>query len=255
VEVAAKRRPCTSSATAPNGALLVPGDGWRRGNLCCNEAKLRAQRRDEVWRIAKGDAVLRSKALGAFGDQHHVRAFFENGAGQADGILDAVQNQRRNRREEWPRPSTDRIAFDLTVEIEMRAIAGVEDGIVFKNDDGGFKWRRGVAASGEDVPADLQGAAAPSLAGFDGVIGNVQAPPWTMRDGSMNSEDCRGEKNLSSWGELRHTEKRALDLEIRAPLKYPGGEPTFPHSYPCSIIGPARLNFRVVRGIGKRGCF
>jgi len=35
--------------------------------------------------------------------------------------------------------------------------------------------RRGVAASGEDVPADLQGAAAPSLAGFDGVMGMSQA--------------------------------------------------------------------------------
>src|SRR5260221_4955705 len=26
--------------------------------------------------------------------------------------------------------------------------------------------------------------------------------------------------------------------------------PTFPHSYPCSIIGPARLNFRVRDGNG-----
>jgi hypothetical protein len=68
----------------------------------------------------------------------------------------------------------------LTVEIEMRAIAGVEDGIVFKNDDGGFNGVEGVAASGEDVPADLQGAAAPSLAGFDGVIGNV--PGATVDD-------------------------------------------------------------------------
>ena len=105
-------------------------------------------------RIAKLDAVLRSKALGAFGDQHHVRTFFKNGAGQADGIPDAMQASDRTRAKSR-RVHHDRIAFNLTVEIEMRAIAGVEDGIVFKNDDGGFDGVEGVATSGEDPPAGL----------------------------------------------------------------------------------------------------
>jgi len=158
---------------SPNGALLVaPVMAGGVGIFAATKPSFALSGRDEVWRIAKGDAVLRSKALGAFGDQHHVRAFFENGAGQADGILDAVQTSDGTGAKSG-RVHHDRIAFDLTVEIEMRAIAGVEDGIVFKNDDGGFNGVEGVAASGEDVPADLQGAAAPSLAGFDGVIGNV----------------------------------------------------------------------------------
>jgi len=77
---------------SPNGALLVaPVMAGGVGIFAATKPSFALSGRDEVWRIAKGDAVLRSKALGAFGDQHHVRAFFENGAGQADGILDAVQ--------------------------------------------------------------------------------------------------------------------------------------------------------------------
>ena len=34
------------------------------------------------------------------------------------------------------------------------------------------------------------------------------------------------------------------------PRKLSRRRPTFPHSYPCSIIGPARLNFRVRDGNG-----
>src|SRR5208282_2252382 len=135
--------------------------------------------RDELLWIAKRDAVLRGKALGAFGDQHHMRAFFKNGAGQADRILDAVQTSNGTGTKSG-RVHDDRIAFDLTVEIEMRAIAGVEDGIVLKNDDRSFDGVEGVSASGENGPAGLQGAAAPNLAGFDGVIGNV--PSATVND-------------------------------------------------------------------------
>lgn len=135
--------------------------------------------RDELLWIAKRDAVLRSKALGAFGDQHHVRAFFKNGAGQADRILDAVQTSDGTGAKSG-RVHDDRIAFDLTVEIEMRAIAGVKDRIVLKNDDGGFDGVEGVAPSGENGPAGLQCAVAPNLAGFDGVIGDV--PGATVND-------------------------------------------------------------------------
>ncbi len=39
-------------------------------------------------------------------------------------------------------------------------------------------------------------------------------------------------------------------LELRALLFYSRRRPTFPHSYPCSIIGPEGLNFRVRDGNG-----
>ena len=135
--------------------------------------------RDEFLWIAKRDAVLRGKALGAFGDEHHVRAFFKNRAGQADGILDAVQPSDGTGTKSG-RIHDDCIAFDLTVEIEMRTIAGVEDGIVLKSDDGGFDGVEGVAVAGDDRPAGLQCAAATILAGLDGFIWDV--PGTTVND-------------------------------------------------------------------------
>jgi len=128
--------------------------------------------RDEVRRIAKGDAVLRGETLGAFGDEHHVRAFFEDRAGGANGILDAMQAgdgagaQRGGVHD-------DGIAFDVPVEVEMRAVTGVEDGIIFESDDGGFNGVERVAPPGKDRPAGLERAAAAGLAGVGGVIGNV----------------------------------------------------------------------------------
>jgi len=108
-----------------------------------------------------------------------MRASFENGAGQAYGILDAVQASDGARAKSG-RVHHDRITFYLTIEIEMRAIAGVEDGIVLENGDGSFDGVKGVAALRENRPADLKGAAAASLARFDGLIGDV--PGATVND-------------------------------------------------------------------------
>ena len=44
--------------------------------------------------------------------------------------------------------------------------------------------------------------------------------------------------------------KKGLSPETEALWKLIRRRPTFPHSYPCSIIGPARLNFRVRDGNG-----
>src|SRR5581483_8235998 len=46
----------------------------------------------------------------------------------------------------------DGVAFDVAVEIEMRAIAGVEDRILFEDDDGGFDGVESGAARGENGP-------------------------------------------------------------------------------------------------------
>src|SRR2546422_6887733 len=39
-------------------------------------------------------------------------------------------------------------------------------------------------------------------------------------------------------------------MRIRPLASLSWRRPTFPHSYPCSIIGPARLNYRVRDGNG-----
>jgi hypothetical protein len=48
-----------------------------------------------------------------------------------------------------------------------------------------------------------------------------------------------------------HTKKKGLNLiAVQALWNLSRRRPTFPHSCPCSIIGPARLNFRVRDGNG-----
>ena len=51
--------------------------------------------------------------------------------------------------------------------------------------------------------------------------------------------------------ELPHSKKKG-SVQRPSPLvlNLSRRRPTFPHSYPCSIIGPARLNFRVRDGNG-----
>jgi hypothetical protein len=123
--------------------------------------------------------MLRSKALGAFGDEHHVRAFFENRARQADGIPDAVK-AGHGASTKSRGVHHDGIAFDLSIQVEVRTVTGVEDRIVFESHDGGFDGVERVAAAREHSPTGLERAPAPDLAGFDGVIGNI--PGATMNN-------------------------------------------------------------------------
>ncbi len=156
------------------------------------------------------------KALGTLGNKHHVRAFFKNGAGQADGILDAVQTSNGTGAQSV-RVHHDRVAFNLTVEIEMRTVAGVKDRIVLKNDDSGFDGVEGVAASGEDRPAGLKCAAAPCLAGFDGVIGNVPSTTMNNQRRKHKQRGLQRRENLSSCAETRPTRKRPRSEERGLP--------------------------------------
>jgi|SRR5580704_6636043 hypothetical protein len=48
----------------------------------------------------------------------------------------------------------------------------------------------------------------------------------------------------------RRGKEKGPDRRIGAFWNLSRRRPTFPHSYPCSIIGPARLNFRVRDGNG-----
>ena len=119
------------------------------------------------------------EAFGAFGDEHHVRAIFQNFAGEADGIANALQRGDRAGAERGA-VHDDGVAFDAAVEIQMRAEAGVENRIVFEDDDGGFDGVESRATGWEDRPAGVRARVATGLAGWDGVIGNV--PGATVND-------------------------------------------------------------------------
>jgi len=127
---------------------------------------------DEFVGIAEGNALLEGEAFGAGGDEHHVGAFFEDGAGGLDGIFDAMETSD-GAGAEGGGFHDDGVAFDVAVEIEVRAVASVEDGVVLEDGDSDLDGVEGVAAVGEDAPTGLEGAEAAGLAGFDGVIGDV----------------------------------------------------------------------------------
>src|SRR3984893_16886398 len=96
----------------------------------------------------------------------------EDFASEADGIADVLQGGDRTWAEGGP-IHDDGVAFDAAIEIEMRAEAGVEDGIVFKDDDSGFDGVESGTAAGEDGPSGGECAGAAGFAGVNGVVGNV----------------------------------------------------------------------------------
>jgi hypothetical protein len=129
-------------------------------------------RRDEFFGIAEPDTVGGGEVLGALGDEHHVRAFFEDSAGGLDGIFHAAEASDGAGAERGG-VHDDGVAFDVAGEGEMGAEAGVENGIVFEDDDGCFEGVERVAAGFENVPAGLESAEAAGFAGVNGIIGNV----------------------------------------------------------------------------------
>jgi len=114
------------------------------GILLATEPRFAFGGRDEVFGVAERDAVGTGEVFGAFGDEHHVGAFFEDGAGGLDGIFGAAQT-RDGAGAERGGVHDDGVTFDVAVEGEMGAEAGIEDGIVFEDDDGGFDGVERVA--------------------------------------------------------------------------------------------------------------
>ena len=155
---------------------------------------------DEFAGIAEGNAVLGGEALGAFGDEHHVRRFFEDGARGANGIFDAVETGD-GAGAKGGGVHNDGVAFDLAVEIEMGAETGVENGVVFENDDGGFDGVEGVTATGENIPSGVKSAQAAGFAGVNGIVGNV---PGTTVNNERRSHGIgglqRGRSFVQLWG-------------------------------------------------------
>ena len=127
---------------------------------------------DEVLGIAERDTVGGGEMFGAFGDEHHVRAFFEDRAGGLNGIFHAAQTGDGAGAKRGG-VHDDGVAFDVAVEGEMGTEAGVEDRVVFEDDNGGFDGVERVAAAFEYIPTGLESAEAAGFAGVDGFIGAV----------------------------------------------------------------------------------
>ena len=142
------------------------------GILAAAEPSFALGGRDQGFRIAEPDAMGAGKLFGAFGDEHHVGAFFEDGAGSLNGIFDTAQT-RDGAGAERGGVHDDGVTFDVAVEGEMGAEAGIEDGIVFEDDDGGFDGVERVATSFENFPACFESAKAAGFAGVNGIIRNI----------------------------------------------------------------------------------
>jgi hypothetical protein len=156
-----------------DGALLVPAmmfGGMRI--LTAKEPGFAFRRGNQFIGIAKRDAVLAGELFRSFGDEHHVRAFFKNGAGRANGIFHVAQAGDSPCAQRG-RVHDDGVALDVSVKGEMRSVTRIEDGIVFENNDSSFDRLEGVAAIPENGPAGMKRAETPGFAGINGIVGDV----------------------------------------------------------------------------------
>ena len=221
--IADAARKFAASATGGCGgeqiSVLVDGDGadrplpmspmMRGGVLVFSalEPSLVLDLADELLGFAKGNALLCCEALRPFCHQHHVRTILQDGSGQPNGILYALQCAGR--------PGTERraihdhgVALHAAVPIQVRAVAGVENRIVFQYHDRGFDGLESIAAFRKDGPSGSKSALTTGLAAIDGLVRNV--PGAAVNDHSRfhrnenrkASSICplRGENRVSKEG-------------------------------------------------------
>ena len=143
--------------------------------------------------------MLLGEVLCAFGDEHHVRRFFEDGARGANGIFYAVKTGDGAGAKRGG-VHDDGVTFDFAVEIEVGAETSVEDGVIFENDDGGFDGVEGVTATGENIPSGVKSAQAAGFARVNGIVGNV---PGTTMNNERRSHGIgglqRGRRFVQLW--------------------------------------------------------
>ena len=160
------------SDSADSALLMAAMVFGRVGVFSAVQPRLTLGGRDEFVGIAKGDTVIGSEVLGAFRNKHHVRALFKHNACRANGIFHAAQTGDR------PCPQSgsvhdDRVALNVAIEVQVRTEAGVEDGIVFQDDDRGLDGIESRTAFGKHGPTGAQSALTTAMAGDDSVIGNI----------------------------------------------------------------------------------
>jgi len=138
-----------------------------------------------------------------------MRAIFQNLARELNGILDALQSSRGAGAQRCA-VHDDGVAFDVAVQIKVRAVTSVEDGIVFEDHDGGFDGVESGAAARKNGPPDGESAMATGLAGVYGFVRNVPRAAVNNQRWFHRNEDgkglavCLGERN----SEVRKTKKR-----------------------------------------------
>jgi hypothetical protein len=127
---------------------------------------------DKFVGVAKWDTVVGGEALGAFRNEHHVRALFKHSAGRANGIFDTAQTGDGTRSQSGSIHNNG-VAFDVAIEIQVRAEASVEHGIVFQHHDGGFDGIESGATFSEYRPTGAQGVLTAGVASDHSIIGNI----------------------------------------------------------------------------------
>jgi len=146
---------------------------------------------DQFLRLAQLDSVLFCEAFRAFGDEHHVRAVFQNFARELNRICDALQSSRRASAQRSP-IHDDGVAFDVAVQSKMRAITSVENGIVFEDHHGGFYGVEGEAATRKNRPAGGKSAVAAGFAGVNSFVRDI--PRAAVNDDRRFHEKSIAEK-------------------------------------------------------------
>ena len=143
---------------------------------------------DELFGIAERNALAEGELLGAFRDEHHVGAFFEDSARGLDGIFDVVKTGDGASAESGS-VHDDSVAFDVAVEIEVRTVARVENGIVFENGDDRFDGVESVAAVEENIVAGVESTETARFASVDGVVGDVPGAAVDYKGGLHGKEE------------------------------------------------------------------
>ena len=159
---------------------------------------------DQIFQLAELDSLSFGKALRALSDEHHVGAMLENLAGELNGVLDALQSGGSAGAKRCA-VHDDGVAFDATVKIKVRAVTGVEDGVVFEDDDGSFDGIESGAAAREDGPTRSEGGIATRFASFHGFVRNV--PRAAMNNESRFHRDEDGKGTVVCLGEDRVRER------------------------------------------------
>jgi len=184
---------------------------------------------DQFLRLAELDSVLFGEALRAFGDQHHMRTTLENFAREPNRILDALQ-RGRSAGAERRTVHDDGVALHPAIQIEMRPIPRVKNGIVLENHDGGFDGVQGGTAVGEESPAGTQCALAAGLASVYGFVRNVPRAAmndqgWFHRDENRKGlPACLGKRKSSEekvQQEKHHAEREKRGSAIEAAPRQP----------------------------------
>ena len=156
---------------------------------------------DQFFGIAEWEVVLLRELFRAFADEHHVRTFLEQTAGEADGIADALDGSNRTGLESRA-IHDDCVELNAAVDGEVRAVARVESGIFLEDDDGGFDGIQGAAAAGKNLPTGFERASNASAAIAKAFLGNVPGAAVNDEGGSQGWERSEvGEHQGESHGD------------------------------------------------------